>query len=456
MGITLIKQYFLVMLLLGFSPLSQALLSENQNWLIKSVNVLDITDGEYASNTDVYIEQGIIKKIGKKLQIENVEIIEGNGKYLVPGWTEMHAHVPPGKTSKENLDELFFLYSAYGITTIRGMLGAPWHLELREQIANNKLHAPTLFTSGPSFNGNSIHSSSFASGKVKAQRQKGYDFLKVHPGMEAQEYRAMANTAHDLGIDFSGHVTADVGAIESAKLGQGTIDHLDGVIVELVRRSGKEVPDNAGFFGSNIAHLITKSTIKPLAEELAQSGISLIPTESLMFGFLSPLPGTEEAKDEKYSVIAKSTLKSWTNTREQIINDDDYDIDKFLTFIEVRKTFIGEFHNAGGNILVGADAPQVFNVPGDALHVEMKLMMEAGMTPLEVLQAASYKSAQFLKQTHSGEIKQGFQANLVLLNKNPLSDINNSREIAGVMTRGLWLDESTIATRLEVIKKYHQ
>ena len=102
-----------------------------QTWIFKSAEVLDITTGNILSGHDVLVENGVITEIAKNIQLPDAQKIPAKNHYLVPGWVEMHAHVPPGKVSQKELDELLFLYSAHGITTVRGMLGASWHLELK-------------------------------------------------------------------------------------------------------------------------------------------------------------------------------------------------------------------------------------------------------------------------------------------------------------------------------------
>lgn len=442
----------LALLILSMSKV----LAAQQHWLFKSAEVLDIVTGDILSGYDVLVENGFIVKVAKDINASHAQTIQAENDFLVPGWVEMHAHIPPNRIPQKELEDLLFLYSAHGITTVRGMLGASWHLELKQQLSGNDINGPTLITSGPSFNGQSVNGPTYAQGRVKAQFEKGYDFIKVHPGMSNEEYRAMANTARSLGLDFSGHVTADTGLLQSAHLGQGTIDHLDGVITELAKRSGAKNLTNRGFFGSEIVDKVDPSQIPKLAKELANSGIALVPTESLMIGFVSPVNAQKEAKKPHYQLMPKTIVYRWIAARDSIHNNPGYSPEKAQLFFDLRKAFIKAFHHAGGTVLIGSDAPQVFNVPGDAIHHEMEIMVASGLTALEVLQSASLKPAEFFKQQNNGKIKQGYQANMVLLKQNPLQNITTTRNIAGVMTRGQWLDEKTIASRIETIKNTHK
>ena len=434
--------------------LSFTLHANAKEWLVTSVKVLDIETGQYSIAQNVLVKDKMIKAMGPDVASDSAIKIDGKGKYLIPGFTEMHAHVPPTRVSDEERDRLLFLYSAYGITTIRGMLGHPWHLTLREQLNDNQLLGPRLITSGPSFNSRTVTSPKMAIGKTKAQKQKGYDFIKVHPGMSYQSYSAMAKQANAIGLPYGGHVTAAVGIVPSAEFGQGTVDHLDGVLVELAKRSGANDISDAGFFGSALVDKIDETHISALAEELAKTGVAMVPTESLMYGFFSPESAEQSAQADPVKLMPESTVNRWIATRKDIHNNDGYSVEKAQRFFVLREKFIKAFVDAGGLLLLGSDAPQVFNVPGDAIHVEMALMVKAGLTPLQVLQSSSQLPAKFFGQEKAfGSLKPGHFADMVLLNADPIVDINHTRHIAGVMMRGQWLSAQDIQSGLEKIRR---
>ncbi|HEX9852829.1 MAG TPA: amidohydrolase family protein, partial [Woeseiaceae bacterium] len=107
-------------------------------------------------------------------------------------------------------------------------------------------------------------------------------------------------------------------------------------------------------------------------------------------------------------------------------------------------------HESGAGLLLGSDAPQIFNVPGFSIHRELKMLVEAGLSPFEALQSGTVYPASFFNQEGSfGTVQTGLDADLVLLDGNPLQDIGNSRRIHGVMIRGRWLSRQDIGRLLE-------
>ena len=121
-----------------------------------------------------------------------------------------------------------------GVTTIRGMLGHPRHLELRSKIQSGEIIGPHFYTSGPSFNGNSVKTPEAGAEMVRNQKQAGYDFLKLHPGLTKENFAAIAKTAKEVNIPFAGHVSFDVGVWRAIEAGYASIDHLDGFVESLV------------------------------------------------------------------------------------------------------------------------------------------------------------------------------------------------------------------------------
>ena len=146
--------------------------------------------------------------------------VDGAGKYLMPGLAEMHAHIPSHQESQAFTEAVLFLYVANGVTTARGMLGAPNQFELREKAQRGEIVSPTLYLAGPSFSGRSIQSPEEAIQQVQQQKHEGWDLLKIHPGLTRAAYDAMATTAQQVGMRFVGHVPAEVGLLHALEMGR--------------------------------------------------------------------------------------------------------------------------------------------------------------------------------------------------------------------------------------------
>ncbi|QDP01300.1 amidohydrolase family protein [Thalassotalea sp. PS06] len=424
----------------------------NDEYIIKNVQVLSFTQQKFLPPMDVAVANGKIVAIEDTIESKTALVIDGSHKYLVPGFTEMHAHIPPQNVKAADVEDLLFLYSAYGITTVRGMLGHPSHLILRKQLQSNQAKGPRLITSGPSFHGNSITSAEQAKEVVKQQFEMGYDFIKIHPGLSAEAFNAMATQANGYRLPFAGHVTASVGVIKSIEAGQASIDHIDGVLEELAKRSGAQPQTDTGFFGSALVNAIDEKQIAPLAQQIAASGVAIVPTETLMYGFLSWQSADASAQKNVAQLMPQDIVDGWKRSRQAMQNADWYSPENVQKLLMIRRKFLNEFINNNGVMLLGSDAPQVFNVPGDSLHEEMQLMKQVGLTPLQVLYSASLGPAKYFgKDNEFGQISKGFSADFVLLEKDPLADIGNTRAIAGVMTRGQWLERSVIDGRLQEI-----
>lgn len=422
-------------------------------YIIKNVNVIDVRDGSVKSGMDVHIEGQRIKSITKTGEMEsNAEVIDGTGRYVMPGLTEMHAHIPSPQWGRDNTDETLFLYLSNGVTTIRGMLGHPVHLELREKASINEILSPRIFTSSPSVNGNTVKTVEEAIEKVTKYKNDGYDFLKIHPGLKREVFDQVVKTANEVGIGFSGHVPVDVGVRHAIRNGYGTIDHVDGFLEGLVPESVDINPNENGFFGYNFSHLAEREMIDELVRMTKNEKVWVVPTQSLFVRWFSPVDPERFRADPDFKYMPKSTVDQWVNSKRSLIENPDFTIEKYMLFTDIRYQLIKSLHKNGHGLLLGSDAPQVFNVPGFSIHHELDAIEDIGLSPLEAIQTGTINPAKFFEmEGEFGEVMEGSSADLILLDQNPLEDLKNLRNPAGVMVRGRWLDRATIDQRLEEI-----
>jgi imidazolonepropionase-like amidohydrolase len=445
----LILRVAVIALLLQAVPLSAA------QTVFINVNVVPMTSETVIAAQTVVVENGKIVTIGDVDDIpiaEDAFVIDGTDRFLMPGLSEMHAHIP--RVSSPDLERVLGLNVANGVTIVRGMLGRPAHLDLRQQILSGKVLGPRLFTSGPSFNGNSVNRPEGAIEMVKAQHGAGYDFLKIHPGLTRAEFDALANTAKRFGIQFAGHVSIAVGVPHALAAGMASIDHLDGYMQAMLKDGSDLSGGPAGFFGVLLADQIDEEKIAGIAAETAAASVWNVPTQSMFEHRISQTTAAEMREWPEMRYVPLATISRWVSAKQQILNDPAYSPAIATRAIEIRRKLILALHEAGAGLLLGSDAPQVFNVPGFAVHRELEYLVASGLTPYEALRTGTVNPARFFGQERVfGTVETGKEGDLVLLDANPLIDIGNARRIHGVMLRGRWLardDLGEILSRFEL------
>ena len=409
-----------------------------QSMAIVNVNVIPMTADTVVAAQTVVVEDGVITTIGAVTDVavpENAQLIDGTDRFLMPGLTEMHGHVTG--TDDEQVRHLFNLYLANGVTTVRGMLGRPSHLDLRAAIESGDVFGPRFITSGPSFNGNSVSSAEQAARMVREQHAAGYDFLKIHPGLSKNEFNALADTANEVGIPFAGHVPASVGLAGALDKGMATIDHLDGYMAALLPANTDTSGGYGGFFGVNLAGQAEVDRVGELVMATKAAGVANVPTQVLFEQWVNRVPPEELASRSDMRFVGRNTVDQWQRSKRATITERGFDQDVADRAIEIRRRIIRELHEAGAGLLLGSDAPQVFNVPGFSLHYELELMVASGLTPFEALATGTTATAKFFG-LNAGTVEVGRVADLVLVDANPLEDISNSARVHGVLVRGRW------------------
>ncbi|GAB3019548.1 amidohydrolase family protein [Spirosoma pulveris] len=455
-------RFLLALLLTGlhltpFTTLSaQELVSNGQRDIVfKSVNVIPMDRERVLENQTVVVRNGRIAAMGNDGKVaigKDALVIEAKGKYLTPGWAEIHAHVPP-IDDIEPMKEVLMLYLANGITTIRGMLGHPRHLELRSKINSGEILGPHFYATGPSFNGQTVKTAERGAQMVREQKAAGYDFLKLHPGLTKETFPAIAKTAHEVGIPFVGHVSFNVGVWRAIDAGYSSIDHMDGFVEAIVPRSDTLAEPETGLFASWIAYRADASQIPKLVKGLRDKHIRVVPTQALAERWLSPLPADAFSKDPEMKYMKPEQVSGWENTKKGYLANPNFSKEHAEKLIQIRRKLIYECQKNGVDILLGSDAPQIFNVPGFSIHNEMKYMVDAGLTPYETLRTGTVNVASYLNKPDWGVVKTGNVSDLVLLSGNPLKDITQTRNIDGVMIGTNWLSKAYIQKELKKLEK---
>lgn len=413
-----------------------------------NVNVLPMSSDAVLPQQTVIVRDGIITTIGNVDVTpvpEGATTIDGTDRYLMPGLAEMHAHVPPA--GSENLDRDFNLFVANGVTTVRGMLGRPSHLALRQQLLENKVFGPRLITSGPSLNGRSVSGAAQAREMVLQQHAAGYDFIKLHPGLDRDEFVAIAETANELGMPFAGHVPVAAGVELALALGMASIDHLDGYFAAMLPTTSPGAGGYGGFFDVMLADELETGEMAGLVEATASSETWNVPTEVLVELRISATPVDVLRSRPEMRYMPAATIQRWVDVKTAQLAETGFDPELAELAIEIRRALILALQRAGAGLLLGSDAPQVFNVPGFSLHRELEILVESGLTPYEALRSGTASVAEFLG-SNTGVVAVGRAADLVLLDADPFADIQNAHRIHGVMLRGQWLPATALREKL--------
>jgi cytosine/adenosine deaminase-related metal-dependent hydrolase len=434
-----------------------ALLMLQQAIVFTDVNVIPMDRDRVLAGYTVVVQGDRIVDLGPAPRISvpsGAVRIDGRGRYLMPGLGEMHAHIPPGNASDAEIEKVLAYFALNGVTTVRGMLGAPRHLAYRQRAAKGELLSPTIYTTGPSLNGTSVSTPEAAIKAVLDQKSAGYDLLKIHPGITRPVYDSMAATARRVGIRWVGHVPLDVGLTRALEAGQASMDHVDGYLEALVRDGSPVAATQSAFFGANLVDHLDESKLPALVQRTKANGAWIVPTQTLFESMGGADAPEALAARPEMRYWPAATVAQWTtatrNTRTQV----GISPDKGRRMNDVRRRVMLALHRGGVPFLLGSDAPQWWNVPGFSIERELTAMVLAGFTPYQAYEMGSRNVARFFgAEEEFGTVAVGRRADLVLLDGNPLDTVANWQKRVGVMVRGKWYPRDEIARRLDELNR---
>ncbi len=438
----------LAAVLLAFSAVSCEVAPEGTVAFV-NVNVLPM-DGER-----VLEDRAVVTSGGKIVAVEaaqgfrvprGAEVVSGYGGYLMPGLTEMHGHLPVGDAPGDEVDRVLFLFLSNGVTTVRGMLGDPSHLSLRDEIASGARLGPAIYAAGPAFRGSAELTPDEARERVRVQQAEGYDLLKILEGLDPAVYDAIAEEAAAVGISFGGHVPDSVGLLHAIAAGQGSIDHLDNFLQALEADDSPLKEAEPAVRARNLGLHLDEAKLPALVAAVKLENASVVPTMALWETFNADVPVESYLELDGIEYMPQETIDRWAES--QAGRRERLNAQSGSQVIEVRKRVLMALQDEGARIVFGTDAPQIFNVPGFAIHREMRIMEEAGMTPFEILASGTSAAAEHFASDEFGQVAVGRRADLILLERNPLADLANLAGRMGVMVRGRWIPEDEIQARL--------
>lgn len=418
-----------------------------QDLLIRNVSVVDVVAGVVTGPTHVAIAGGVIVKVSEDTTEKASRVVDGTGKFLVPGLWEMHAHV----WEKE---PLFHLYLTAGVTGVRDLGSTIGRLRRwQQEVAAATRPGPEIVTAGAPVDGPNGYSderlptivvASAAEGRsaAEAAKQVGADFIKPL-AVPRDAYFAMMARAKELSIPVAGHVPPTVSAREAADAGQRTIEHMSSLSLGCSSREASILADRiaaaaAGRAAPSVpAHVLAdtfdESRCRDLLQHLRQRGVWVTPT--LAATAIRRDIQTGAASNYPEARLVPSWLRaSWkpsTPGQAPPLTDEQR-----RSLASVRR-IVALMAEVGVPMLAGTDAGDPFAVPGYAVHRELQLLVEAGLTAAQTLRTATVEPARlFGQEATRGSIASGKRADAVLLTANPLLDVRHALRIDSVVRDG--------------------
>jgi hypothetical protein len=384
---------------------------------------------------------------------EDATVVDGTGRFLIPGLSDMHAHVYG--------EPELLLYVAYGVTRIRNMWGDHTALAMRARSDSGVIVAPRILTAGRLVDGSppvwgetsaSIADPAAARALIDEERRAGFDLLKIYNSLSAETFDAIAEHSRATGHPFGGHVPRSVSLEHAFRSGMQTIEHNRGwaEATQVRRVSG---PDEGREILQRIARgevgwdaLYDLDRTRELARLAAESGVWHVPTLSWFDGvYTSRRQVAERMGRPGIEYMSPRITGYWDPTGNPgLARLSDETLESFQKLQEIELIRTKALHDAGAPLLMGTDAPNPFVATGAAVHGELALLVEAGLTPFEALRTATAAVGEFIGDSTVGTITRGAPADLLLLGGNPLEDIGATREIEGVVLRGGWLPRDSL------------
>lgn len=431
--------------------------------ILKNVNIVDVENLNILSGQTIVVKGNKISSIvphSEKAEIKAKRVIDGHGKYVMPGLWDMHTHY----TTSTNYAGFLNLFIANAVLGVRDLWG---DLTTRDSLVASDIIRPRIYLSGHIMDGPFTllqgtlqpETPEEATSLVDSLYKKGADFIKVYDDLSPEIYHAIATHCNELGLPFAGHVPMDITAIEASNLGQKSIEHMNGIFKSSSSRQpiidSLEHQFEQAFMQRNIpkaldvyqklSQLLVSSfdedEFANLVKVLKKNNTYVTPT-------LIVLKNHWQRKDNKFredprlKYIPSELRSQWNpfnNFPSSMFTDDIWNSGKKL--VETGKIITGLLQKEGVSLLAGSDCGVSYVLPGFSLHEELELLVECGLSNGEALQTATLNPAKYFGISDSlGTISVNKIADFVILEDNPLENIANTQLIYGIVQGGSYLN----------------
>jgi len=458
-------------------PLSELSLEKQQhNIVFNHVNVVDVQSGEVLNDMSILIEANTIKAVTPSKDVDvpsGYKQFDGKGKFVIPGLWDMHTH-----SIKVSPQIHHPLYIAHGVTSVRDLSGCMdrndsfWACINDRQLWSQEAQAGTrispryaLQSSYQVDGGNEvpegfaeffkITNQEDANELVNFYHNKGADFIKIHAGLSMQQYDWLTQALHDSPLALVGHKPLQVPLKHAIQSGQKSLEH-GRIFLFACSPLGKVLSEHqdpyqlyTAQFQRNLLNTQDDTQCQQIMDKMAHSSSWWVPTLTTLksSAYANELMGFEDKKFDYIPALMKSLF--WQNDLNNALSKGMDAQQNFVhkDFYNQAKHYLAQAEQHGVKILVGTDTLDTSVIAGLSVHDEMASMVEAGMSPIDVLKAATISAAQFAEQDDKyGSIHAGKVADLVLLNANPLNDIRHTQNIDSVVFNGIYYQQRDIKT----------
>ena len=429
-----------------------AALTAQQPIAFTHVSVIDGRSATPRADQTVVVTGTRITAAGPSASVNvptGARVVNATGKFMIPGLWDMHVH-----TATVAGREMLSLYVANGVTGVRDM-ASDWQTitAWRREIAAHTLVGPRIIASGPYLEGGDVPIAHIltrtpAEGRagVDSLIKLGVDFVKVHGQLTPETYFAIARRAREKGIVFAGHVSQQVGARAASDSGQKSIEHL--LAIPAPCTPAESIALAPRYTVQRALGRCSSEDLTQLYARFVRNGTWVTPPFTAQYEVaLWPSRGVPGDSLAHYVPQALQDFVAQIFPMPDSIPPGADSVGRAM--FAKRLAQVAAMHRAGVGVLTGTDAPLRNSPPGFGLHEELALLVRGGMSPFEVIKAATYEPARYLGLLDAaGTIEVGRLADLVLLERNPLVDIANTRRISGVVANGRWFDDAARARLL--------